>query len=105
MDVRVEEGRQQRAPARVDRFLIAGRLQRAGRRKLGDLPVTHAHVVPGVDARAGVEHMGSAEQQVRWDPGSLDELVGGHHARCLRRSGPSRELLDVLGAIRAVGSG
>src|ERR1039458_7496345 len=82
MDVRVEERRQQCAPARLDRFLIPVLLERAWRPQLGDLAIAHTHVTPGVDALAGVEDVCLFEQEARGDARSLDERSFGHHASC-----------------------
>jgi hypothetical protein len=80
--VRVHEAGEQVTAGAVDHLGAGRRLERAGIAELGDRPLAHEHVVGGVEAGAGVEHVGAADQQVGGLLRAADQAVGGAHASC-----------------------
>jgi hypothetical protein len=73
MDVRVDEGRREHEPVRVDDS-VSVRVHRL--RDLGDRPGVDPHVEPRVDALGGIEHARSADDEV----GARKLLLPEHHA-------------------------
>ena len=82
VDVRVDEGGQEVAPAAVDDLGARRRGDAAGRADLRDAPVADEDVVRGVDPRARVEHVGRGDQDLGGRGGRLDERAApGRRAR------------------------
>ena len=92
--VRVDEGREQVAARAVDDLGAVGRrVERAGGADLGDLAVADEDVVRAVEARARVEHVGAAHEQVGGAGGRADEA----HAERGDRRGVGRGRSCELG--------
>ena len=80
MDVRVKERRQQPAAALTVYELFAVVAKKRPRlAQLGNPPPTHAHVVASVDARARIEHVHVAQQQLCRRARLVEQDLHTHH--------------------------
>jgi hypothetical protein len=83
VDVRVDEGREEVAALARDDLDVLGGLERSGRAELGDRSPPHEEVAGRVEPGAGIQDVGSPDQEIDGARGLGDERA--------RRS-PGREL-------------